>query len=57
MKTRNKRFLQRLLLILVIFILLFLIGVVVGFVVVGKGSWSSIFQWDTWQHIFDFWRS
>ncbi|MHA0856251.1 DNA-directed RNA polymerase subunit beta [Paenibacillus sp. CMAA1364] len=37
-----------------LFLLIGLIsGMIVGYVVLGKGSINDVFQWETWKHVLD----
>lgn len=55
-KHHNLKIILAIVIAIIVFIALFIIGVVVGFSTIGKGDWHLVFQWDTWQHIFDFWN-
>ncbi len=55
-KHHNLKVILLVLLSIIALIALFIIGVVVGFSTIGKGDWHLVFQWETWQHIIDFWH-
>lgn len=44
---------MRILIIALLFFLLLMIGAVIGYSVIGEGSFSEVFQKSTWTNIFD----
>lgn len=53
----RRRKLLTILLVIALCFLFFVIGMIIGYSKIGKGSWLDVFHWQTWHHIFSYFRT